>query len=95
MGWLQKSARNRNSLGDKSNGERPDWYIGLELQFVAGPFFLKTISAKNHLRFYATQFSTTELNGVRGVAHITMASSPFNAKHSSFDLSRNWLNSDI
>jgi len=29
-----------------------------------GPFFPKTLSSKDHLRFYAAQFHTTELNGV-------------------------------
>jgi len=29
-----------------------------------GPFFPKDVKIKDHLRFYATQFGTTELNGV-------------------------------
>src|SRR3954451_3674060 len=29
-----------------------------------GPFFPKEVMVKHHLQYYATQFSTTELNGV-------------------------------
>ena len=29
-----------------------------------GPFFPKELRAKDHLRFYAEHFATTELNGV-------------------------------
>jgi uncharacterized protein YecE (DUF72 family) len=37
---------------------------GWSYQSWRGPFFPKEVMVKDHLRFYATQFDTTELNGV-------------------------------
>jgi uncharacterized protein YecE (DUF72 family) len=37
---------------------------GWSYQSWRGPFFPKEVKVKDHLRYYATQFPTTELNGV-------------------------------
>ena len=45
----------------------PKIYIGTSgwsYQSWRGPFFPKEVKVKDHLRFYAGQFNSTELNGV-------------------------------
>src|SRR3954471_9034652 len=37
---------------------------GWSYQSWRGPFFPREVMVKHHLAFYATQFSTTEINGV-------------------------------
>ncbi len=47
-----------------SYGTGSDRDVGMALRLLAGPFFPKGLLLKHQLQYYASQFDTTELNGV-------------------------------